>query len=809
MSSYQTSAIWQAIQLRRHPQALQLVQKALRRNPQDPYMLTMKAHVLGLLGKHDESAAALRDVVEAVPTDINTLELAFGVLVDALDTERARKLYEAAVRKRPRDEDLADGFYMAMCVTADVRGMQQAGMLLQKAFPKREYVLKAVEGCYLLAKATAAGNERTLFATLATRLLARVAPLATAEEAVLDAHVRALVGDRTTAAEADTWNNLELTNAKLDALVAAADWPAAAALASRVLFDEGRDDYTFWRALVDAAGAGAGASELPGRLAAHAHERNGSLAAVYAAAAAGGDVAAAAAAHFALLSTKPCAYDDLIGFVAALDPAAWLATVDAAAEAAVAGGARDRAAVVVSARRFRYALAPTDEAYVATNIRLYNELLPCLAGKAATDYYVGDDLLVLAAAWLLERRPGAAAGWADTVAACIYLLEVAAARDSHQYRVRLWLVRLYSVLGCAERALGHYDTLAIKNVQVDTLAHYAFTRAATTRPAWQPLIKTRDIYSDNAVQTPRMIRAAFDHDAYSQVEGMIEFGRRLTTSVGRGLLLVESRRTARFLRQSMDGLAINPRVAECEWTDNRDRALLDVPGTTPAAVAAAEVATRVGPLQTGAWVRLFAAKEAVVELLTQPTRLPPAVATLAAALAAARDAGTATAAELAGVELVLLLARSAGRPNDSDTLAKTAAALAAASAAATAAAQAEPTLTWAYFHDRLELVEAAKLVLAHTAWLGTPAAAAGGPPLKAATVGAANSLRRKATALLAEIRDKAGAARGKTTADMAARVRAIAGVAALDAGAATLERVVEGIAASHDDGLVAVRNAAM
>ncbi|KAK9365056.1 N-acetyltransferase B complex non catalytic subunit-domain-containing protein [Lipomyces kononenkoae] len=627
-----TSVIWEAIDSRNYKQALQHVTKALKRNPKDEYYLALKAYILSLQRKSDEAVVLAREIAAREPTDSRILELIFGVVLDLCGKDEAGKLYETAARKTPKDEDLILGWFWAMCTSGDVRGQQKAAMALQKSFPKRQYTLWTIVSCYLLAISDVVTvEERALFSTLASRLIPLVEPARSAEEAVLKARVLELLPttDQLISFLCDPvtekWNNLELATIRLDALVNSRKWEKVFDASITTLTTENRDDFESWKQMVYAA------TELDNQertntlvelLEKRRETRNGALAGVYYASLKTMETAFNAAKYyFENFGRQQCAFEDLKAYVEVFDAQKWLAFVDDQIifSKSIEHATQSEVHILVNARKFHYLLAPDDKSFVEENILLYNKLLasPAFQEKLETDYFYGDDLIIMAATWLLEGRPvSSPVPDQDIVMLAIILLEAAASRDKHQFRIRLWLTRLYLYIGSFQQALGHYNVLAIKNVQMDVLSHYLLTRVSTICPTWKPLISTRDIYDSNAVQTPYHIKKIYESSAFSQVAGCMEFGKRLSESVNKGILCVEAKRVARILGMKMDGLAINPMLRSTKWKENRDFSVLY--GTTREETL--EDKYRIGPIQTGVWVNALILRESIIDELLTPDK---------------------------------------------------------------------------------------------------------------------------------------------------------------------------------------------
>lgn len=118
----------------------------------------------------------------------------------------------------------------------------------------------------------------------------------------------------------------------------------------------------------------------------------------------------------------------------------------------------------------------------------------------------------------------------------IRILEAGLLDQPQCYQIKLLLVRGYLLSGNGGAALAMYESLGIKNIQCDTLGHFLidylpWILPPTLTPAGHVIRAGREIYRQNARDTPEMIVQAFHHEAYSQIEDFIDFRRRLSRSV--------------------------------------------------------------------------------------------------------------------------------------------------------------------------------------------------------------------------------------------------------------------------------------
>jgi hypothetical protein len=72
--------------------------------------------------------------------------------------------------------------------------------------------------------------------------------------------------------------------------------------------------------------------------------------------------------------------------------------------------------------------------------------------------------------------------WTDTpthLEMAVIVLEFAIRRSRYRYHIRVLLIRLYRLLGASSLVLHHHNLLDPRNVQNDTISHFALDRAST------------------------------------------------------------------------------------------------------------------------------------------------------------------------------------------------------------------------------------------------------------------------------------------------------------------------------------------
>ena len=215
--------------------------------------------------------------------------------------------------------------------------------------------------------------------------------------------------------------------------------------------------------------------------------------------------------------------------------------------------------------------------------------------KEKTDYFVGTDLLLLAAETMLKSE----SDYKREQAVC--LLEYALKADPCNFSVKCQLIHIYRSLNVFSRALHFYSDLSIQNLQHETLGHWLSMRLSTTVPDQVPVIQRRlEKNRENADKAGIYSSTALNMGGYRQFQGIFELGTKLVWNMHAVLLDLEKIKSARILRGT-------PLVTDLYRLPDTSK-LLDVRDYTTA-VNICEV----GPKQGSEFLRLEIAKELAVK----------------------------------------------------------------------------------------------------------------------------------------------------------------------------------------------------
>ncbi|KAL4906508.1 hypothetical protein BDW74DRAFT_133702 [Aspergillus multicolor] len=164
-------------------QALQLIEKRIKKGEDTSFLRSWRAHVLF---RHADEAHRQRGIAETLQlckgdpavTDLDTLDMLYETLQKIGGHEETmRSIWERAAKAKPQLRDIQTRWFDYSFESDDWKSAQKAAMSLQNNFPKkRKYYIWAIFLCYLLAVDEASSEmDRKLFGTLAYRMVSKAA----------------------------------------------------------------------------------------------------------------------------------------------------------------------------------------------------------------------------------------------------------------------------------------------------------------------------------------------------------------------------------------------------------------------------------------------------------------------------------------------------------------------------------------------------------------------------------------------------------------------------------------------------------
>ncbi|KAL1972383.1 hypothetical protein VTN31DRAFT_6797 [Thermomyces dupontii] len=175
--------IQDAIDSRNYKQALQLVDKRLKKGEDSRFLRAWRAVILLHYPDDAHREQGRTDIAEITKldppiTDLDTLELLHSSLREIPGFEdTVRTLWEKAAKAKPQDVKIQSAWFSRAFDAGDWKAAQKAAMSLQVNFPKnRKYYFWAIMLCHIMSvEPSILDAERKLFGTLAYRMISKAA----------------------------------------------------------------------------------------------------------------------------------------------------------------------------------------------------------------------------------------------------------------------------------------------------------------------------------------------------------------------------------------------------------------------------------------------------------------------------------------------------------------------------------------------------------------------------------------------------------------------------------------------------------
>lgn len=591
-------SILHAIDNGSYRQAQTLVQKKLKKYPDKLYYYALSAFVLYKMGKSTELVQEAIKLKDKTPSDPSALKLLYEIFnASSEHRQEANKVYENAIKKYP-NENLVKAWFELALKNYDTRAVQKSTMALQKLTKSRKHTLWACLGYYLVGTLPDAseGVERKLFSQIALKLVETLRPLTNEQEVYLAARLlERLEMYKECAHEILNFSSgkkfdLELQIILLNCLCKSQDWERLYEYSHKILFEDDLDDFDTWKYLILAHAEleRRGEAAVPfAEIVAKVSSRNSALARVEYAKTIGSkqQFNESLTDYYESYKHKLCCFSDMKYYASepSFDTNQMATKIGQASDTIRAGNAfgDNELNTLVNNRKLQVLLnpkLPLETNFVEQNFADYARFDQLLLRKETTDYFAGNEFILLNVQAILKADPTV-----NSVVKSIVLLEAAADRDQHEFRLRLWLMKLYAYINCHSMANANFRHLKIKMIQIDTLGHYINHRISTLSPTHAQLqdhlVPMQKFYLTVDEEVEDMLSQGFDQAVINKLQGFIEFGQRINWSLFKVSNMIEILRISKltgnsqlqhYIREALGNSALSKRVDELELNDNRD-----------------------------------------------------------------------------------------------------------------------------------------------------------------------------------------------------------------------------------------------
>lgn len=626
--------ILQAIENGNYKIAQTLLLKKLKKYPNKLYYYALNNYILFKQGKVKEAVQESLKLKEKTPSDPQTLKLLYEILKSTNHKQDATLVFENAIKKYA-NHDLIFAWFELALKDFDIRSIQKSCMALQKFLKSRKYTLWAAFTYYLQSvQPDSTTVEKSLYPKVALKLVETLKPYKNEQEVYIYVKILYQIGNFEEAVlSIEEFSkgrkfDLELQIILLACLNELENWDLLYKYSYQILFEDKLDDFDTWKYLIKASNNIGNSDEVAVQLRTST-SRNSRLAnVIYSKEVLKSETSfnEALVAYYNEYKYKLCCFNDINYFYESeptyFDKSTFITLINSSSQKIVSGGEFNERElnVLVNNQKFNKLLGNAEN-LLNTNFEYYNLFQSVLLKKDEKDYFAGDEFILMNVELLLEN--GVSEGkLIENVFKSIVLLENSAKHDDHEFRLRLWLMKLYSYINCSSLVNANFDHLDIKMIQNDTLSHYITTRISSLNPnqlmLQQHLISIQKFYLTIEQEVEEMVTNGFEQLVLNKIEGFLEFGTRINNSVTKMLNLIEMLKMSKIIgnnqiiHYSMEALKSQDPLLIPELYDNRDF-------TSEWKYGAQEIneivhsAISIGPKQSSEYIKSYYLRELILQ----------------------------------------------------------------------------------------------------------------------------------------------------------------------------------------------------
>lgn len=499
----------------------------LKRFPQSSHFWALNCYYLYATGETEEAVEQCRILKQKVPSDAQALDLLYSLYGKLGMKAEANEVYENAIRKYP-STDLILTFFNKAVDHFDTKTMQKSAMQLQRhAKSNRLYGIRAAFTNFLLSSQSTSEKESSLYLGLALGLIEKAQPLQSEQETYVHAVILEKQEKYETIIELLQpleHRELEVILIYLRALDIAEKWQILYLECHKLLFAEKFNDFDTWKYLIKAAKKLDKPAQVLYELIKF-DSRNSYMANIEISKVYGAGFDEALANYYEKFSSKQCLIPDL-------------STLE------LPQNFYDKVQKVLAELTKKDTLTAQEAATLFNTQRLLllqepSAKIDCSIFEHHQNPELSDLYLLDMAQSLKEDRSP------QNVIKHIVHLEFYAGMDPENYKLRLWLLNLYTSINASSLALKAYKDLKIKMIQHDTLSYKLDLEPSVG--SLNELVQTFRFYLTSDNEVAAFVDNAFQGELYTKLEDFLRFGERLSKSLSRHLLTVRILKFSRIL----------------------------------------------------------------------------------------------------------------------------------------------------------------------------------------------------------------------------------------------------------------------
>lgn len=585
-SLMQDNQIIDAIEGGSFQHAKSLIKVKQTKYPQQSYYYALNAFLLFNQGNTSECLKEANALLNQCPTDPRTTDLLFQIFNHYGKEKEALQVYEGLVKKFPQNcqINLRQWFEHSLKL-GNFKSLQKAGLNLTRVSDDRKYKYWCAIACYLLAESLINDTKQyQLFRSLGSRIIADLST-----ESTHELYVKAKMLGYQSVEIIEQFLLLKPLDLDMKVVyleVLKSHPHKLHEYCKKLLFDEKFNDFDTWKIYISSAkDLNKDYKDIKDTIVTYQKSRNSQLALVELNKVYNIDFQKSVVDYYEAYKSKLCCYNDLVYYNAdSIITTLHRLNVELIRDK----DSTDSLNQLVNNQKLLFRFGDISDEYFELNYQIYNKFFPLTKNKLETDFYIANDLILINCIHDLAKL------WTHkTIFKNILILQKLTIHDPLDFRVQLWLLKLYSFVNLNDNMMSVFEILKIRMLQYDSLGYLVIDNSSVRAPSQQNLkylINVYRFYLTCEHDLQENIIKSFEEGIYNKLPNFIEFNTKLINSYQYYRTFLEIWKTIRILGDKgyetyFKGKLreIATKCIESDISDNRDHNILwkDLPFTRP------------------------------------------------------------------------------------------------------------------------------------------------------------------------------------------------------------------------------------
>lgn len=575
--SFDHDSVLESIDSKQFLYAKAYLKTKLTRTP-SAYYQVLEVYLNYRQGLVSEALQMISKLVKNLNNDPRSTDLLYKMLMEQGKVNELNDIYDSVLKKYPNSPDLMYQWMKNGIKYQNLKSIQRATFHLSKrSDPQYKYWLAL--SSYLLAKDVSSEKERAIFLGLGSKLVEDVEPQTTHELYVKVVILKEL-DMKKAIKEIQEFKqplDLDLKILYLQILKDLKDYSLLFTVSEKYLFGEQFNDFNTWKLYILAAKeTGKPLEEIEGAIRLYKWSRNSQLALV--------ELASQyedekfldwVIEYYQKLKGKLCCFMDLKHYLEGRDAAKLIEVMKSCSNEARDEISATNLNILVNNQRLLQFFNQITPEFYETNWLVYKQFLPLCGEKLETDFYVANELILMNIIYSLSNDFST-----ENVYKTIVILEKMIVNDPLDYKVNLWLMKMYKYVGLIPQMYKIFNKLKIRMIQYDSLGFLAINEISSylpTKEYYNFLEYVYRYYLTCEADLVDNIFKAFEKNVYNKIPNFIGFNSKIINSYQYAEVMLELYRIVKGLGDKryqsffFDKLEdFESKIINLKLSDNRD-----------------------------------------------------------------------------------------------------------------------------------------------------------------------------------------------------------------------------------------------